>query len=144
MLKFLGFIALLAIIFGVSFGTALTGFLKFVIIGILLLALIGLIIILLESLKGAILVLVGAILAIGIGINMINDPANSSMISACHNLIGAANVDCMVAAYDAHNESVNKGWGYVICGSIAGICALGAISSDNMAKYEPKKKTKKR
>ena len=73
---------------------------------------------------------------------MVNDPGNSIRINACRNLIGGANWDCLVTAYDAHNESVNKGWGYVICGGIAGICALVAIWSDDTAKYEPKKKTK--
>ena len=140
MLKFIGFIALLAIIFGVSFGTALTGFLKFVLIGFLVIILIGFIIKLLESFKGAILVLVGAIVAVALGVNMINDPANSVRINVCHNLVGAANMDCMVTAYEAHNETVNQGWGYIICGGIAGICALAAIGGDDMAK--PKNNTK--
>lgn len=138
MLEFIGFIALLAIIFGVSFGTALTGFFKFVLIGFLVIMLIGLIVKLLESLKGAILVMIGAIVTVALGVNMINDPANSVRTNACQNLVGGANWDCMVIAYDAHNESVNQGWGYAICGSIAGICAFVAICSDDMAKPKPK------
>jgi len=138
MLEFIGFIALLAIIFGVSFGTALTGFFKFVVLGLLVLMLIGLIVKLLESLKGAILVLIGAIAAVALGVNLINDPANSTRVNVCHNLIGSANMDCLITAYEAHNESVNQGWGYAICGSIAGICAYMAICSDDMAKPKPK------
>ena len=43
MLEFLGFIALIAIIFGVSFGAALAGFIKFVVIGIGVCAIIGIV-----------------------------------------------------------------------------------------------------
>lgn len=141
MLEFLGFIALLAIIFGVSLGTALSGFIKFVAIGFAILVAIAVIAKLLESKKGSTFVLVTSIIAISLGIYMINDPVYSQRIDSCDPLLNdvSLHVDCMVNAFDRHNESINKGWGYVIVGGITGFCSMVSLGD----KLDDKKTTSK-
>lgn len=129
MLEFLGFIALLAIIFGVSFGAALVGFAKFVVIGLGVIFALGIIFKMLESKKGARFVVVASLAAVVFGVYMINDPLYSDRINSCDPLLDnmSLHATCMVNAMDDHNAFANRGWGYAICGTIAGLFGLAAL-----------------
>ena len=130
MLEFLGFIALIAIIFGVSFGTALAGFIKFVVIGIGVCAIIGIVMELLKSKKGAIFVAVASLLAVLLGVYMINDDYGKR-IGSCGEFnvrYPQVHVNCMTDAMEKHNAAVNSGWGYIIAGGIVGATSLSKIS----------------
>ena len=134
MLEFLGFIALLAIIFGISFSAALVGFLKFVVVGIGVIIAIAIVAAMVESKKGATCVLVASIIAAVLGLVLINDDYNNryNICSQIQNEL--AYVDCVNAAVDTHNGNVNMGWGLLVAGGIAGIISA--------SKQEGKKNTK--
>lgn len=140
MLEFLGFIALIAIIFGISFTAALTGFLKILVIVAAVILALGLIIKLLESKTGAVFVLTASIVAVVLGVLMINDNYEERM-SYCFGIKNElAYIRCAANASDDHNESSNKGWGYIITGSVAALISFGAWSDfDKKTKATPKK-----
>ena len=140
MLEFLGFIALLAIIFGVSFGVALTGFIKFVVIAFAVLITLGVIATMLESKNGAFFVLIASICAIGLGVFMINDSSYEQEFSRCTKMSNElAYRTCASNATNTHSESTNKGWVYVIAGGITGVISYNSWSKLN----EKEKKAKK-
>ena len=130
MLEFLGFIALISIIFGVSFATALDGFLKFIAIGIALIVALGLIVKMLESKNGTVFLIVASGLALVIGVPMINDDIIKRS-SYCNTGNWSIDSYCYAAAADTHNETVNKGWAYSICGAIIGLIAIASYENKN-------------
>lgn len=139
MLEFLGFIALIAIIFGISFGAALAGFVKVIVIGICLIVALGIIAKMLSSKNGTLFVLVASVIALGLGIIMINDDYNKRY-SYCEGMTNTQlYASCALSAMDGHNESVNKGWGYTIVGGIFGAISLSVYSS-----FSKNKSSKKR
>ena len=141
MLEFLGFIALLAIIFGVSFSTALTGFFKVILIGIAVCALIAVIIKLCEKFWGAIVVLIGGLVAIYLGCIMIEDNVYTNDLKMCSTYNSAADdMRCMTNAIDRHNEVENRGWGFAIGGGAAAVAGAYCAYS----KRDDVKQAKKR
>ena len=139
MLEFLGFIALIAIIFGISFGAALAGFVKVIAIGICLIVALGIIAKMLSSKNGTLFVLVASAIALVLGIIMINDDYNKRY-SYCAGMTNTQlYASCALNAMDGHNESVNKGWGYTIAGGIFGAISLGIYNS-----FSKNKSSKKR
>ena len=128
MLEFLGFIALIAIIFGVSFTTALAGFFKFVVIGFVIIMALGIIVKMLESKTGSWFVLAGAAIAIYLGVIGINTDY-ARVHRACESLMGTSFMgDCLLANTKEHDEIVNKGWAYAICGGLAALASCVALS----------------
>lgn len=126
MLEFLGFIALLSIMFGVSFGDALGGFLKFIVIGICAIFALGLAAKILSTKTGSIFLLVVSIAIVALGILMINDNY-ANRYSYCSNIQSTQlYTSCAINAMDGHNEAVNMGWGYAIGGGILGLFSIGA------------------
>lgn len=141
MLEFLGFIALIAIIFGISFGAALEGFIKFILIGACLILALCIIMKLLESKKGAIFVLVASIIAVIVGADMaFNDSSYNSMMQSCFTIKDASiYAHCALGAMDDRNEKNNCGWGYIIVGSglvLWSLTAYGGLTENE----KPKKK----
>lgn len=137
MLEFLGFIALIAIIFGVSFTSALTGFLKVVAIGFAVIMALGIIAKMLESKTGAWLVLVGSALAIYVGVTGINtDRLLPDRV--CSSTIGTQFfADCLLENDKIVNEKINQGWWYAICGGI--VATSSYISLSDIYKKEKQK-----
>lgn len=126
MLEFLGFIALLSIMFGVSFGDALGGFVRFVVIGICAILALALAVKILSTKTGSIFLLVLSIAIVALGVVMINDNY-TSRYSYCSNIQNTQLYSsCAINAMDSHNETVNMGWGYAIGGGILGLVSLGA------------------
>lgn len=140
MLEFIGFIALIALIFGVSLADALGGFFKFVIIGIIVCAAIAIIVKLLESKTGSAFVLIVSIGAIALGVKMINDDS-VARTRLCDNWPIDLRATCILTEIDEHNESVNKGWGYAIVGGIAGLASFVTLFDDDKNKNTPKTTT---
>lgn len=124
MLEFLGFIALISIAFGISFGAALGGIIKFVVFGIL--AIVGIYIVakMLSTKSGAGFVSVASIVFVVMGVVMINDDY-SKRYALCSNMTSASfYATCALNANDGHVEAVNKGWAYAICGGIGTLIGL--------------------
>ena len=132
MLRFLGFVALIAIIFGISLGAALEGVIKFIVIGLGIIFAIGIIAKLLESEKGALFVSIASIIAVAYGIFLINDDY-SIRYYACDSLSGytPSYTTCLVNALDKHNDTVNRGWGYTIVGGITLLFSIGVPSEQS-------------
>lgn len=133
MLEFLGLIALIAIIFGVSFAEALNGFFRVCIIVVMIIAILALIIKMLESKKGSIFVLVASIAAIALGVMMINDNGYRRT-TLCDSWPLEYRGQCILSATDDHNRCVNTGWGYIIGGGIFGLAAYSTIFENNPSK----------
>lgn len=121
MLEYIEFIALIAIVFGISFTQALDGFLKFsVIAGAVVLALV-LISNLAKTKTGAIFVTMVSIVAVVYGALLINDNQDSR-IHICDYSIGSSYyTSCALDAIKKHDSVVNTGWGIVIVGGFFGI-----------------------
>ena len=141
MLSFLGFIALIAIIFGISFGAALEGVVKFIVIGVGIILAIGIIAKLLESEKGGIFVFIAAVVAIVYGVILINDNY-SNRYYACDSLSGyiPSYTTCLLSALDTHNDAVNRGWGYAIVGGIVLVWSLGTANQESKQNKENHRK----
>ena len=142
MLEFLGFIALIAIIFGVSFTSALTGFFKAVAIGFAIIMALDIIAKMLESKTGAWFVLIGAAIAVYSGILGINTDRTKTL-DMCSPLAGTSSFAyCLSSGAEADDEKVNKGWGYAICGGLAALASCVALSGfyneENPKKNVPK------
>lgn len=135
MLEILGFIALVSIIFGISFTTALTGVIKVVCIIILCSVAIILISNMLKTKTGAAVVVIASVVAIIFGVMMINHKLDSSYCTGVKNT--QMFVSCSLGAMDNHNDAVNRGWGYILVGSISGL--LGVISYMGIKKTEEKR-----
>ena len=125
MLEFLGFIALISIAFGISFGAALGGLIKFVVFGIL--AIVGIYIVakMLSTKSGAGFVSVASIVFVVLGVVMINDDY-TKRYTICHETTSSnySYATCTLNADESHVEAVNKGWAYAICGGIGTIIGL--------------------
>lgn len=141
MLEFLGFIALIAIIFGISFGAALSGFIKVILIGVCILAILGILIKMLDSEKGSLFVLLASVGAICFGVYLINDnyDRRASFCDSMKQWI-APYSDCLLNAMDGHNNAVNLGWGYAITGAITGLISLAAYGEKSSDKKHTTKK----
>lgn len=126
MLEFLGFVALIAIIFGISFGAALAGVVKFVAIVIGAIVALAVVAKLLESKKGAQFVTVAALLAVCLGVYLIYDPGYSGRLDSC----GIGYPACVLEAVDIHNDNVNKGWGFAIVGALSGLAGIVTLDDD--------------
>ena len=102
---------------------------KFVVIGLGVMFAIGIIFKMLESEKGAKFVSRASVLAVALGVVLINDGGYNTRIDACGVLSSypPSWADCMVNAAEEHDTNVNKGWGYAICGTIAGLFGLAAL-----------------
>lgn len=137
MLEFLGFIALLAIIFGVSFATALAGFFKVILIGVLIIVAIGIIAKMLETKSGVTFILVASTLATLLGVIMINDNLNNRYLYCFKLTDNYLYSSCMLNAVSGHNEAVNKGWGYAIVGGI--VLFVSGVSWSEKKEQEKKK-----
>ena len=141
MLEFLGFIALIAIIFGISFGAALTGFIKFVVIGFGIMIILAIVIKLHESKKGSWFVFIASILAILLGIKMINDDLSYRHSLCSRNISAQYYAYCIGEANKSHDEAVDMGWGYIICGGILAVTSMSSLwkMADNGTKKHPAK-----
>lgn len=141
MLEFLGFVALIAIIFGVSFATALGGIIQIIVIGVCILVAIGLIIWLLTSKSGSLFVLLSSVVVIIMGIGMINDKYDERKKICQSTTSGSLYSNCLLKALEGHNDAINKGWGFAICGGIVCFVSLGAWGSQiDTTKKNPTKK----
>lgn len=135
MLEYIGFIALIALIFGISFAEALGGFLRVVLIVLAVIMSLGIVAKMIESKKGSWFVFVASIVAIVLGIIMVNDNIDSRY-SICFSMTSHYSYSsCMSSALDDHNTLVNKGWGFIIVGGFIGLAALNGTglldSQDN-------------
>lgn len=121
MLEFLGFIALISIAFGVSFGDAISGVFKFILFGVLGLIALGIVGKMLSSKRGSAFVAIASIVFVVLGVLMINDNYETRY-SFCNGMTNASvYASCVLNANDGHVEAVNKGWAYAICGTIMAI-----------------------
>ena len=126
MLEFLGFIALVSIAFGISFGDAITGVLKFIVFGILIIIALGIVAKMLSSKIGSAFVAIAALVFVVLGVLMINDDYDNRY-SYCNSIKSVSlYASCVLNANDGHTEAVNKGWGYTIGGIIG--CGISAKS----------------
>ena len=130
MLQFLGFVALVAIILGISLQDALTGVLKFIVLSFVALLAFGIVAKMLESKIGIWLVLIASILSLVLGVILINDDIGKRY-SICFSLSNYSYPTCMTNAVDGHNSTVNTGWGLAIVGTITGLSAIGNFSDSN-------------
>ena len=138
MLEFIEFIALIAIVFGISFTQALDGFLKFLIIaGAVVLAFV-LICNLVKTKTGAVFVTMVSAVAVVYGVLLINDNQDNR-IHICDYSIGSSYyTSCALDAIKKHDSSVNTGWGIAIVGG-----AVGVISGLLWQGYSEKEKQNK-
>ena len=141
MLEFLGFIALIAIMFGISFGAVLSGFIKFILIGVCILAILGILIKMLNSEKGSLFVLLASIGAICFGVYLINDNYNKRTVF-CDSMKQWSTTysECLLNAMDGHNNAINLGWGYTITGTITGLISIAAYGEKSSDKKHTTKK----
>lgn len=139
MLEFLGFVALIALVFGIKLTDALGGVFKFIAIVILICIILGIIGKLLESKKGTLFVLIASIGAIAFGIFLINDNYYNRTL-LCDTWPVGYRASCLLSANDDHNASVNTGWGYAICGSIVGLIAFTTYYGEDDKSQKPKPK----
>lgn len=138
MLEFLGFIALISIAFGISFGEALSGTFKFVLFGILAIIALGIIAKMLSSKKGSAFVAIASVVFLVLGIMMINDNYEKRY-SYCYNINNTSlYASCVLNANDGHVEAVNKGWAYAICGGIGALVGI-TTWSENTENKKPRK-----
>ena len=128
MLDFILFIVLLSVIMGVSFTTALTGFIKFVAIAVAIVVAIALILKLLESKNGSWFVLVASLISLTIGVNMIKN-ANLDDFQYCDKVSPSYMLYCSSEVVRAHDEMINRGWGYAIVGGLTTFFSCVALSS---------------
>ena len=128
MLEFLGFIALISIAFGISFGAALTGIFKFILFGVLVIIALSIVSKMLSSKKGSVFVVVASLVFVVLGVLMINDNYETRY-SYCYGMTNTSvYASCVLNANDGHVEAVNKGWAYAICGTIMAIIGGNAWS----------------
>ena len=113
MLEFVCFIALLAVIFGVSFGTALAGFLKFCAISVLIVLGIGILAKLLESKRGCIFVIAASTVAVCLGILYVTDD-HSRDFHNCDSLSDSITaLHCLAFATEERDNYFKLGLGYI-------------------------------
>ena len=137
MLEFLGFVALIALIFGIKLTDALGGVLKIIAIVVLACIILGIIGKLLESKKGTLFVLIASIGAIALGVFLINDNYDRRT-TLCDTWPIEYRANCLLSANDDHNANVNTGWGYAICGSIVGLIAFTTYYGEDGKSQRPR------
>ena len=142
MLEFLGFIALISIMFGISFATALGGFLKFIVIAIAIIIGLWVVAKMLESKNGTICLISASVIAICLGVIMINDDL-TKRDDYCNTGVFSYDNKCYVKAVDEHYETINKGWAYSICGGIGALLGIGTWSQINEKEKKAKGSSKK-